>query len=162
MASYRLLARVLFLPLRPRHAGRRRVFATMTGEPMPTDTLEIAGPAETELRALNAGYVAAFMNEDAAWYDAHLTDDFICIDTDGSVIDRAAFLAATKPGSSALQYDLSEVAIRVHGDSGYVTALGSWRRRDGSTGQTRYIDSYVKAGDGWKAVSAQLTRVSGG
>lgn len=34
---------------------------------------------EAALRELNAGYVRAFMNADAAWYDAHLTDDFTCI-----------------------------------------------------------------------------------
>lgn len=115
---------------------------------------------EARLRELNAGYIRAFLNEDAAWYDDHTTDDFICIRTDGVVWDKATFLAATKPGSAADDYQLSEVAVRVHGDSGYVTALGTWRRRDGSTGQTRYIDAYVKANGDWKVVSAQLTRVS--
>ena len=128
---------------------------------MTAQTLDAtASTYEAELRELNAGYIRAFLNEDAAWYDAHLSDDFICVDANGSVIDRAAFLAGTKPGSSALSYDLDEVAVRIHGDSAYVTALGSWRRRDGSTGQTRYIDAYVKTDAGWKVVTAQLTRVA--
>ena len=113
-----------------------------------------------ELRALNAGYIQAFMSEDAAWYDAHLADDFICVRADGSVLDRATFLAATKPGSAAESYDLDDVTVRVHGESAYVTALGSWRRKDGSTGQTRYIDAYVKTNGEWKVVSAQLTKVT--
>ena len=39
---------------------------------------------EARLLELNAGYIRAFLNEDAAWYDAHLADDFICIRTDGA------------------------------------------------------------------------------
>ena len=122
------------------------------------ETIQVSDVAR--LRELNAGYIRAFLNEDAAWYDEHVTDDFICVRTDGSLWDKATFLAATKPGSAADDYQLSEVAVRVHGDSGYVTALGTWRRSDGSTGQTRYIDAYVKANGDWKVVSAQLTRVT--
>jgi len=113
-----------------------------------------------ELERLNAGYIRAFMQEDAAWYDAHLADDFICVRADGSVVNRADFLAGTKPGSAAAEYLLDDVTVRVHGDSAYVTALGSWRRKDGTAGQTRYIDAYVKTSGEWKVVSAQLTRVA--
>lgn len=115
---------------------------------------------ETVLRELNTGYVNAFLNADAAWYDAHLTDDFICVRADGSVLDKPAFLAGTTPGAAAAEYNLDDVAVRIHGQSAYVTALGTWRRKDGSTGQTRYIDSYVKTDAGWRVVSAQLTRVA--
>ena len=115
---------------------------------------------ETTLLELNTGYVNAFLNADAAWYDAHLTDDFICVRADGSVLDKPAFLAGTTPSAAAEEYRLADVAVRIHGQAAYVTALGSWRRKDGTTGQTRYIDSYVKTDDGWRVVSAQLTRVS--
>ena len=120
----------------------------------------VATSDETELRTLNTGYVNAFLNADAAWYDAHLTDDFICVRADGSVLDKPAFLAGTTPAAAAEEYHLADVAVRIHGQAAYVTALGTWRRKDGSTGQTRYIDSYVKTDDGWRVVSAQLTRVS--
>lgn len=36
------------------------------------------------VRELNAGYVRAFMNSDADWYDKHLTPDFTCILTSGA------------------------------------------------------------------------------
>ncbi|MEP6494597.1 MAG: DUF4440 domain-containing protein [bacterium] len=128
---------------------------------MSTQTASRASAADyAELRQLNAGYIQAFMQEDAGWYDAHLADDFICVRADGLVVNRADFLAGTKPGSAAAEYLLDDVAVRIHGDSAYVTALGSWRRKDGTTGQTRYIDAYVKTDGEWKVVSAQLTRVS--
>jgi ketosteroid isomerase-like protein len=114
---------------------------------------------ESTLLTLNQGYIDAFLNADAAWYDAHLTEDFICVRADGSVLDKPAFLAGTTPAAAADEYRLDDVAVRIHGHAAYVTALGTWRRKDGSTGQTRYIDSYVKTDEGWRVVSAQLTRV---
>jgi ketosteroid isomerase-like protein len=128
---------------------------------MSIDTAPRVSAADyAELRQLNAGYIRAFLEEDAGWYDAHIADDFICVRTDGSVVNRADFLAATKPGSAAAEYSLADVVVRIHGESAYVTALGSWRRHDGSTGQTRYIDAYAKIDGEWKVVSAQLTKVS--
>jgi hypothetical protein len=35
---------------------------------------------------------------------------------------------------------------------------GSWRTKQGVAGMSRYLDVYVRAGDEWKAVSAQITR----
>jgi len=125
-----------------------------------TETAQDDASDEVVLRELNNGYVSAFLTADAAWYDAHLTDDFICVRADGSVLDKPAFLAGTTPAAAAAEYNLDDVAVRIHGQSAYVTALGTWRRKDGSTGQTRYIDSYVKTDDGWRVVSAQLTRVA--
>jgi ketosteroid isomerase-like protein len=115
---------------------------------------------EQAVRELNAGYVRAFMNSDADWYDRHLTPDFMCILTNGSVVDRATFLANARKPHTTVSYDLSELGIRVHGDVALVSALGTWTRKDGSTGRTRYIDVWVRKDGAWKAVSAQLTAVS--
>lgn len=115
---------------------------------------------EQAIRELNAGYVRAFMNSDADWYDRHLTADFMCILTNGTVVDRATFLANAGKPHTTLSYDLSELGIRVHGDVALVTALGTWTRKDGSNGRTRYIDVWVRKDGMWKAVSAQLTAVN--
>jgi len=115
---------------------------------------------EQAIRELNAGYVRAFMNSDADWYNQHLTADFMCILTSGTVVDRATFLANAGKPHTTLSYDLSELGIRVHGDVALVTALGTWTRKDGSTGRTRYIDVWVRKDGAWKAVSAQLTAVN--
>ena len=114
---------------------------------------------EDAIRELNAGYVRAFMNSDAEWYDRHLMPDFACIVTSGSVVDRATFLENARKPHTTVKYDLSEVTIRVHGDAALVSALGTWERKDGSRGRTRYIDVWVRKDGAWKAVSAQLTAV---
>jgi hypothetical protein len=56
-----------------------------------------------------------------------------------------------------VKYDLSEVTIRIHGDAALVSALGTWERKDGSKGRTRYVDVWIRRDGAWKAVSAQLT-----
>ena len=130
--------------------------------------MPIAGVAPTAVRSdveaireLNAGYVRAFLNSDADWYDRHLTPDFVCILTTGATVDRATFLENARKPHTTVTYDLSEVTIRVHGDAALVSALGTWARKDGTTGRTRYVDVWVRKGGAWKAVSAQLTRVDG-
>lgn len=115
---------------------------------------------EDVVRELNAGYVRAFMKSDADWYDRHLTPDFTCILTSGAVIDRATFVAGAGKEHTTVSYDLSEVQIRVYGDAALASALGTWKRKDGTTGRTRYVDVWVRRDGVWKAASAQLTSVA--
>jgi ketosteroid isomerase-like protein len=115
---------------------------------------------EQLIRDLNAGYVRAFLNSDADWYDRHLTPDFMCILTNGTPVDRATFLANARKPHTTVTYDLSEVSVRVHGDAALVSALGTWTRKDGTSGRTRYVDVWVRKDGEWKAVSAQLTAVN--
>ncbi|MBV9880548.1 MAG: nuclear transport factor 2 family protein [Gemmatirosa sp.] len=110
------------------------------------------------LRDLNVQYVRASLAGDAAWYDARLAPDFVCIDSDGSVLDRSTFLRLTAAGSELAEYRLDEVDVRLYGDVGLVRATGSWTAKDGTPGVSRYVDVYVRSGDDWSVVSAQITR----
>ncbi|MBI3409436.1 MAG: nuclear transport factor 2 family protein [Planctomycetes bacterium] len=113
---------------------------------------------EKHLRRLNEQYVAASLAGDVEWYRSHLADDFVCIESDGSVLDKAAFLRMTAQGSDLAEYHLDEVDVRFYGDMALVRATGSWKTKTGFPGMSRYIDVYVRKGDEWKAVSAQITR----
>jgi len=113
---------------------------------------------EQQLRLLNQQYVAASLAGDVEWYRAHLADDFVCIDSDGSVLDKDAFLRLTAQGSDLAEYRLDEVDLRIYGDVALVRANGSWKSKTGIPGLSRYIDVYVRTGGQWKAVSAQITR----
>lgn len=44
------------------------------------------------LARVNAEYVQAFLHADADWYREHLADDFVCIEVNGSVLDKEQFL----------------------------------------------------------------------
>ena len=113
---------------------------------------------EQHLRRLNEQYVAASLAGDVEWYRSHLADDFVCIESDGSVLDKAAFLRMTAQGSDLAEYRLDEVDVRFYGDVALVRATGSWKSKNGVPGKSRYVDVYARAGDDWKAVSAQITR----
>ena len=113
---------------------------------------------EERLRQLNEDYVKASLAGDVEWYRTHLADEFVCIDSDGSVLDKEAFLRLTAEGSDLAEYRLVEVDLRFYGDVALVRATGSWTAKNGTPGLSRYLDIYVQSGDDWKAVSAQITR----
>jgi ketosteroid isomerase-like protein len=112
------------------------------------------------LERLNQQYVDAFMNSDVEWYREHLDDDFVVIESDGSVLNKAQFLVNTAKGPDVADYTLQDVSVRIYGNAALVQATGFWTGKDGSKGMSRYIDVYVKTDDEWKTVSAQITRAS--
>jgi ketosteroid isomerase-like protein len=114
-----------------------------------------------QLRELNAQYIRAAVAGDVAWYEARLADDFVCIDHDGSMLDKPAFLRRTRTGSQLAEYRLEEVDVRQYGDVALVRATGVWRAKDGTPGMSRYVDVYVRTNDDWRVVSAQITRPAG-
>jgi ketosteroid isomerase-like protein len=115
-------------------------------------------PDVTELKRLNEQYVRASLDRDVAWYRERLADDFVCIESDGSVLDKASFLRMAAQGSDLAKYRLEVVDIRIYGNVGLVRATGSWTARDGTPGLSRYVDVYLRTGEAWQVVSAQITR----
>jgi ketosteroid isomerase-like protein len=113
---------------------------------------------EQQIRELNEAYVRASLNADVAWYQAHLAEEFMCIESDGTVLDKAAFLSMTARGSDLARYHLDQVNVRFYGDAALVRCTGSWVMKNGTPGISHYIDVYARFGDAWKAVSAQITR----
>jgi ketosteroid isomerase-like protein len=113
----------------------------------------------TTLERLNQEYVEAFINADVDWYREHLADDFVCIESDGSVLNKHEFLANTVKGPDVADYKLEHVNVRIYGNAALVQATGLWTREDGSMGMSRYIDVYVKQREQWRTVSAQISRV---
>ena len=115
---------------------------------------------KTTLERLNQEYVDAFMNADVEWYREHLADDFLVIESDGSIFNKDQFLLNTAKGPDVADYALQEVDVRIYGDVALVQAAGRWTGKNGSKGMSRYIDVYVKVAEEWKTVSAQITRRS--
>ena len=113
---------------------------------------------EEQLQRLNEQYIGAMLAGDVEWYRGRLADEFVCIESDGSVLDKAAFLRMIAQGSDLAEYRLGEVAVRFYGDVALVRATGAWTGKDGIPGVSRYIDVYVRSGDEWRVVSAQVTR----
>ena len=113
---------------------------------------------DNRLRRLNELYVRATLTCDVEWYRARLADDFVCIESDGTVLDKDSFLQRIAGGSDLADYQLHEVDVRCYGDVALVRAMGSWTAKTGKPGTSRYTDVYVRADGDWKVVSAQITR----
>ncbi len=120
--------------------------------------MELDKTDKTTLERLNQEYVDAFMNADVEWYREHLAEDFLVIESDGSVFNKTQFLSNTAKGPDVADYSLQDVNVRVYGNVALVQATGLWTGKDGSKGMSRYMDVYLKTREEWKAVSAQITR----
>src|SRR5712671_5621688 len=101
----------------------------------------------TRLRQLNEQYIDAVMQANVHWYQQHLAEDFVCIDSEGTVFDKQAFLQNTSRGPYVANYKLEDVTVRIYGETALVQATGLFTRKDGAPGMCRYTDVYVRSGD---------------
>jgi ketosteroid isomerase-like protein len=140
-----------------RTAGHKQL-STMEARMQRNDEAATLTDRERLLK-LNEDYIASYLSSDAKWYREHLAEDFVCIESDGSVLDKAAFLVDCSKGPDVASYNLAETTIRLYGDTALVQARAVFTRRDGSRGTSRYTDVWVRTpANQWKTVSAQITR----
>jgi ketosteroid isomerase-like protein len=114
--------------------------------------------AVRRLHELNAEYIRAFVEADAAWYAEHLAEDFTCTRADGHRIGKAEFLRLTAEGPEVTNVSYDEVDVRPLGGVALVQGVTHYVR-DGSPQSTRYTDVWRLRGAGWEAVAAHLTCV---
>ncbi len=104
------------------------------------------------------------MRKDIAHIAAATADEYVQIDWDGRVLDKAATLARIRSTNIQLQANtLDEISVRVYGDTALVTGLatrkGHMDGKDISTGN-RYTRVYVRRDGRWQVVQFQQTRVA--
>ena len=93
----------------------------------------------------------------------YMADDWIIIGTDGSISDKATFLALIESG--VLSHDVMEsddVTIRVYGDAATVTARGvsgGLYRGHPFREVERQSNMFVHDGSQWRCVLTHLSRI---
>lgn len=122
------------------------------------------GEAEQELLTLEKAFAEAIVRNDLEGIGRLVTDDWIIIDPNGEIVDRARFFDVLKSG--ALTHDMMEsedFRVRVYGDSAVVTGVtrtkGKFMGQEFST-QERATDVFVKRDGRWQCVLTHLTRFS--
>lgn len=110
------------------------------------------------LRDLNRNYIRSVEEADVRWFDQNLAPDFVNTNPDGTRLDRAGFLAQIGRGSAVKQIRLHDVAIRLLGDFAIIHARTAYRKPDGSMGAGWYTDDWQKRPEGWRCVSAHVSR----
>jgi ketosteroid isomerase-like protein len=122
-----------------------------------------ANEAEEELLKLEEAFAEAIVRNDLEGIGRLVADDWIIIDPNGEIVDRARFFNVIKSG--ALTHHMMEsedFRVRVYGDSAVVTGVtstkGKFMGQEFST-QERATDVFVKRDRRWQCVLTHLTRL---
>ncbi|HEX3724518.1 MAG TPA: nuclear transport factor 2 family protein [Nitrolancea sp.] len=111
------------------------------------------------LEELNRAYIHSVQHSDVARFDELLSSDFRCSNPDGTLIDRAGFLAQTARPVTISNLEANDVEIRLMGDFAIIHATTSYALPDGSPGHGRYTDVWARQNGDWLCVSAHVTRL---
>jgi len=122
---------------------------------MPADIISI----EVEiLDKLNKGYVDSVQKSDVRWFDEHLAEDFVNSNPDGSIVDRAGFLAQIARPVAIKGLRPADVRIRILGEIAIIHARTTYTKPDGQPGAGRYTDIWQRRDGRWLCVAAHVTR----
>ena len=125
--------------------------STTAARTAPASDLEI-------LHGLNSNFVRSVAHSDVRWFDENLADDFLNSNPDGTLVDRAGFLAQIARKSPVTNLREEDVRIVIRGDFAFIHARTVFTRPDGQPGAGRYTDVWWKRDRRWRCVSAHVTR----
>jgi ketosteroid isomerase-like protein len=117
---------------------------------------------EKEFLKLEKAFAEAIVKNDLEGIGRLVADDWIIIDPDGGIVERARFFEVIKSG--ALTHDIMEsedLRVRVYGDSAVVTGVTRTKRKfmgEEFSTQERATDVFVKRDGRWQCVLTHLTR----
>jgi ketosteroid isomerase-like protein len=118
--------------------------------------------ARGEVLKLEKEFSQAIVKNDAEAVERFLADDWIIVDPDGGIIDKARFLDVIKSG--ALTHEMMEsddTRVRIYQNTAIVTALTTTKGKysgQAFTTQERATDVFVKQNGRWQCAFSQLTR----
>jgi ketosteroid isomerase-like protein len=117
---------------------------------------------ESELTNLEGQFSQAIVSNNAKAVEPFLAADWVIIDPDGGVIDKARFLGAIDSGALTHEaMDSEDFRVRVYGDTAVVTALTRTKGKfvgQGFSTQERATDVFLKQDGRWRCVISQVTR----
>lgn len=111
------------------------------------------------LTRLNDDYVRSVLTSDTRRFDEILAADFRNTNPDGTVLDRAGFLAQVARPSGLTSLTAEDVEIRIFGDTAIIHARTVYVTSDGRPGSGRYTDIWHRRDGQWLAVAAHVTRL---
>jgi ketosteroid isomerase-like protein len=118
---------------------------------------------EDEILKLEEAFAEAIVKNDLEGLGRIAADDWIIIDPNGEIVDRARFFEVIKSG--VLTHDTMESGdfrVRLYGDVAVVTAItstnGKFMGEEFST-RERATDVFVRRDGRWRCVLTHLTRL---
>lgn len=126
---------------------------------MPNAALKQANAKDLDtLQQLNSSYIRSVRMSDVRWFDANLAEDFMNSNPDGSLVDRAQFLAQIAQPCAVSDFEAEDVRIRILGEIAIIHGRTVYKKPDGQAGAGRYTDVYSRRQGRWLCVSADVTR----
>ena len=127
---------------------------------MPRHSLKHAYQKQVE--RLEMQWRDAQVNNNVATMDSLLADDYIGIGANGTVQTKQETLDRQRNRTLVItSLDLSEVKVRVYGDTAVVTSRAELKGTNGGkdmSGTYHYTRVYIKKLNQWKIVSFEVTR----
>jgi ketosteroid isomerase-like protein len=119
---------------------------------------------QEQIKKLEMDRSDAIVKSDIAKLDKYTADDYVLINMNGRMTGKSEMIEGFKSGSSKLTSDdLSDLKVRVYGNTAVVTGKADIKGTLGgtdATGQILYTRVYVKKDGRWQSVSLQQTRAA--
>ncbi|MGE0241419.1 MAG: nuclear transport factor 2 family protein [Parvibaculaceae bacterium] len=119
-----------------------------------------------QLKALNARFIHNFVTNDVRSHDALTHRDFVYVSTGGLRRSRDEYLKRWATGFDPdviIYWDYRDERISMFGEVALVWSVNKHvivSAGEEVVGMTGYTDTYVREGDDWKCIQAQLVPVT--
>jgi ketosteroid isomerase-like protein len=147
------------------------IFTALTGcaRPRPPASAPpAAAPPRDDHRALielERRWVASYVAADAGFLQQLFAADAVFINSRGQVSTGPQEIEELRSGAVRYRkFETWDVVPRIHGDAAFVTARShiegvfTQSQREFAV-DVRVLDAFIRAGDAWKLVASQITRV---
>jgi hypothetical protein len=110
------------------------------------------------LSKLNEEYIRSVATSDVQWFERTLTEDFLNSNPDGSLVNRADFLAQIGRLAAVSNLKCEDVRIRIMDAFAIIHGRTTYTKPDGQAGAGRYTDIWALRDGRWQCVAAHVTR----
>ena len=116
------------------------------------------------LRYLEHDWNAAAVKKDGAWFEKYYAADYTSVSSrDGSLTNKAQDIAETLKGGGDDWNELSQLNIRIDGNTAIVTGVNHVKGKDDKgvafDRKVRFTDTWIKRDGYWQAWATQGTRM---
>jgi hypothetical protein len=118
-----------------------------------------------KLSELNKQFIRNFINHDVKSHNEIIHRNFVCIEGDGSIVDRETYMmnwATDFTNSGYTSFSYGDEQIRLFGNVALVRSKTTYTKivhGKNITGHSVYTDTYIKENGRWWCVQAQITPV---
>jgi ketosteroid isomerase-like protein len=116
-----------------------------------------------EIEGLEQDWRRALLASNMSELDHLLADDYLGVTANGTLETKADLLAMRRTGTIRFsQLDLSDLKVRVYGDTAVVTSKAEVSGTNGGTdisGRYRYTRVYNRRNGQWRIVSFEASRI---